>query len=284
MKTGSVPVQLKYTEYKDKDHEDDSHTPVILLHGLLGSKRNFASLGTSLTRQLQKKRRVLALDLRNHGENEHDWRDTMSYNDMAEDVLRFLNDQELEKAILVGHMKVAQTMALLQPHRVEGLVVLDIAPVKYDRERDGSWKAVSGIIDTLTGLPLENTSKRELDVLMRQSIEDAALRAFVFTNLEEDRATKSMRWKINLDAIAQQMHVLADFDIISGSEESQTQYHGDTFFINGGASRFIRSSHMETIGNYFPNHMLTTIRGAGHWVHAEAPDNTLALLKRYLDR
>uniref|UniRef100_A0A7S2L2V5 AB hydrolase-1 domain-containing protein n=1 Tax=Leptocylindrus danicus TaxID=163516 RepID=A0A7S2L2V5_9STRA len=78
MKTGSVPVQLKYTEYKDKDHEDDSHTPVILLHGLLGSKRNFASLGTSLTRQLQKKRRVLALDLRNHGENEHDWRKTSS--------------------------------------------------------------------------------------------------------------------------------------------------------------------------------------------------------------
>jgi hypothetical protein len=29
---------------------------------------------------------------------------------------------------------------------------------------------------------------------------------------------------------------------------------------------------------------LTTIRGAGHWVHAEAPDDTLALLKRFLDR
>lgn len=166
--------------------------------------------------------------------------------------------------------KVAQTMALLQPHRVEGLVVLDIAPVKYDRARDGSWKAVSGIIDTLTGLPLENTSKRELDVLMRESIEDAALRAFVFTNLEEDRTNKSMRWKINLDAIARQMHVLADFDLTNEDDgvEAERRYHGDTFFINGGASRFIRSSHMETIGNYFPNHMLTTIRGAGHWVHA----------------
>ena len=98
-----IPVQLKYTEYKDKDTESDNHTPVILLHGLLGSKRNFASLGTSLTRQLQKKRRVLALDLRNHGENEHDWRETMSYVDMAEDLLQFLNDQKLEKAILVGH-------------------------------------------------------------------------------------------------------------------------------------------------------------------------------------
>lgn len=62
------------------------------------------------------------------------------------------------------------------------------------------------------------------------------------------------------------------------------QYHGDVFFIHGGASRFVKMSHLPTIASYFPNHMLTTIRGSGHWVHAEAPDDTIALLKRYLDR
>jgi pimeloyl-ACP methyl ester carboxylesterase len=41
---------------------------------------------------------------------------------------------------------------------------------------------------------------------------------------------------------------------------------------------------MDQIASFFPNHMLTTIRGAGHWVHAEAPDDTVALIKRYLDR
>eukprot|EP00957_Ditylum_brightwellii_P116092 8856167-Ditylum_brightwellii.AAC.1 len=42
--------------------------PVIILHGLLGSKQNFASLGSGLAKQLQKKRKIVANDLRNHGE------------------------------------------------------------------------------------------------------------------------------------------------------------------------------------------------------------------------
>ena len=41
--------------------------------------------------------------------------------------------------------------------------------------------------------------------------------------------------------------------------------------------------HLDQIASYFPNHMLTTIRGAGHWIHSEARDDVLALLKQYLD-
>jgi pimeloyl-ACP methyl ester carboxylesterase len=74
-------------------------------------------------------------------------------------------------------------------------------------------------------------------------------------------------------------------DINNGdANNNAVQYHGDVFFIHGGASRFVRHSHISTIASFFPNHMLTTIRGSGHWVHAEAPDDTIALLKRYLDR
>merc|ERR1712194_786161 len=68
------------------------------------------------------------------------------------------------------------------------------------------------------------------------------------------------------------------------TNNNKLQYEGDVFFIHGGASRFVRHSHISTIAPFFPNHMLTTLRGIGHWVHAEAPDDTIALLKRYLDR
>lgn len=292
------PAHLEWVEYSqsreseyamDHNQVESENPPVILLHGLLGSKRNFSSIGTALSRQLvKKKRRVLALDLRNHGENDvSSWRDSMSYGEMARDVLHFLDESGIKKAVFVGHSmggKVAQALALLYPNRVDGLIVLDIAPVSYDREKDGSWKAVNNIIDALSKLQLENTSKRELDIeLKKGGIEDVALRSFVLTNLEEDREKKLMHWKINLKAISEQMHVLAGFDLQFG-ESSNAQYHGDAFFINGGASRFIRSNHMSYISRYFPNHMLTTIRGAGHWVHAEAPDDTVALLKRYLER
>lgn len=33
----------------------------------------------------------------------------------------------------------------------------------------------------------------------------------------------------------------------------------------------------------FPTFSLATIRGAGHWVHAEKPEETLQMVQRYLD-
>jgi pimeloyl-ACP methyl ester carboxylesterase len=109
------------------------------------------------------------------------------------------------------------------------------------------------------------------------------------TNDSSNKTTKIpiLRWKIPVEVIAQQLDTLAGFDLPSFSTSSSTNtpsYPGDAFFIHGGQSRFVRHSHMDTIAHFFPNHMLTTIRGVGHWVHAEAPDDTLALLKRYLDR
>ena len=41
------------------------------LHGLLGNKRNFAFLASSLCTQLRTPRMVYMVDLRNHGNNTH---------------------------------------------------------------------------------------------------------------------------------------------------------------------------------------------------------------------
>lgn len=214
----------------------------------------------------------------------------MSYTDMCHDVLAFMDKMNLQNAVLIGHSmggKVAKSLALSHPQRISGLVVLDIAPVRYT-EKDVAWKAVKGIIDSLKHVTIDEPgmTKRTIDQNLRSTVEDPALRAFVLTNLDEDREEKIMRWKININSISSQLDVIAGFDVnqneLNGGDGSR--YEGDTFFINGGTSSFVKGSHMSLISEYFPNYMLTTIRGSGHWVHAEAPDDTLALLKRYLDR
>ncbi len=108
-------------------HENE---PVILLHGLLGQKRNFASLGNALTKQLQKKRQIFAVDLRNHGDNHDDWRNEMSYSDMADDVLAFLDKQSIDKAILCGHSMGGKNIFLcfmfLDLYKKEMLLLLNL--------------------------------------------------------------------------------------------------------------------------------------------------------------
>lgn len=313
-------VQLSYSEFQPSS-SSSQHPPVILLHGLLGNKRNFASLASSLSTQLQNPRSIYTVDLRNHGENTHDWKNTMSYSEMARDVLAFMDKISSEKAVIVGHSmggKVAQSLALMAPDRVAGLVVLDISPVRYYSDKkagggdDSGWKVVEQIVRSVAQIDLEEggyKTKREVDAVLRDGIlEDPALRAFVLTNLEqlrakdisdEDKSQSLLKWKIHWDGIVNDLDRIAGFDVhdqpmdpdLEALDEQQQQqtpsqytYDGDVFFIHGGASRFVRSSHLSTITSYFPNHMLTTIRGVGHWVHAEAPDDTIALLKRYLDR
>jgi len=279
-----TPVDLKYIEFNcDDSSQGEENEPVILLHGLLGQKRNFSSLASALSSQLKNKRNIYALDLRNHGDNHHDWRDEMSYSHMCHDVLAFINKLNLSKVILIGHSmggKVAKSLALSQPDRIAGLVVLDIAPVRYG-VNDPAWKAVKSIIDSLLDVNLEpGKTKRNIDMDLRASVEDPAIRAFVLTNLEEDRKEKKMRWKINIKSISSQLDVIAGFDVnqnemnndfVDSDEEMPLTpflYEGDTFFINGGTSKFVKGSYMPVISQYFPNYMLTTIRGSGHWVHA----------------
>eukprot|EP00557_Chaetoceros_sp_GSL56_P002776 CAMPEP_0176500478 /NCGR_PEP_ID=MMETSP0200_2-20121128/13575_1 /TAXON_ID=947934 /ORGANISM="Chaetoceros sp., Strain GSL56" /LENGTH=391 /DNA_ID=CAMNT_0017899153 /DNA_START=291 /DNA_END=1466 /DNA_ORIENTATION=+ len=277
------------------------HPPVILLHGLLGHKRNLASLGAALHAQIKKKRDIYAVDLRNHGDNTHDWRDHMSYSHMSMDVINFMNQNKIEKAVLIGHSmggKLASSMALSHPERVQGLIVLDISPIRYTH-KDTAWKSVQAIVDTLDNVDITKFDKKsELDLHLQESVEDPSLRAFILTSInslkgrhndDEDNNAHALQWNINIDAIVQQMNVLAGFDVCyHGSSDDASlqhlQYEGDAFFLNSPISRYIKHSHMETIKRHFPNFMLTTIKGVGHSLHTDSPEATVELLKKYLDR
>lgn len=301
--SSSNTVSLEWAEFfapptpsslNDDTATTTAATPVLFLHGLLGSKRNFASLGTMLGAQLTTPRRIVGLDLRNHGETGPHMHHvgSMSYPEMAKDVVQWMDTHHIHKCVLVGHSmggKVAQAISILYPDRVDGLVVLDIAPVQYARDTNPNWKAVEDILRAVARVE-GGGDKRTVDKALRPAVPDPALRAFVMTNYDAHCG----QWKIPVLTLVRELENIAGFELGDGGDEitmesshhhsQRRQYDGDVFIIHGGQSKFVRHHHMDAIARYFPNHLLTTIRGAGHWVHAEAPDDTVALLKRFLDR
>ena len=307
--SNATPVNLSYTAFHDTTNTNTNNKQtearsIVFLHGLLGNKRNFATLATSLA-QIFPSDHIYSVDLRNHG-HVHNFDDStpMTYRAMAHDIHHWGNEvvdlhAQSSSVTLIGHSmggKVAQAVALLYPEWVQGLVVLDMAPVAYCPEEDAHWKAVCDVIhllhDSTSASSALPESKRELDRLLRPGIPDPALRAFCLTNWNERQRT----WNVNLPVIAQHLDVLAGFDLSDDSGNAMNddddddaastplQYTGDTLLIHGGQSRFVRHAYLPTIQSYFPNHMLTTIRGAGHWLHAEKPEDCLSLLQQYLER
>ncbi|MDG4870439.1 alpha/beta fold hydrolase, partial [Guyparkeria sp. 1SP6A2] len=72
----------------------------------------------------QRKRRVVAVDLRNHGRSPH--AEGMRYTAMSDDVLAVMDKLSIENAHILGHSmggKVAMTLARQAPERCLSLMV-----------------------------------------------------------------------------------------------------------------------------------------------------------------
>jgi esterase len=246
----------------------ESGPPVVILHGLLGSARNWSSFA----RQIGVRRRAFALDLRNHGASP--WADRMTYDQMADDVRAFMARQGLPTAAIIGHSmggKVAMRLALAHGQQVERLVVVDVAPVAYQR-------SFNAYVEAMRCLDLSKISRRaEADALLAEQIDDAGVRGFLLQNLVigED----GISWRVPLQALADNMPDLVDFPETPESE----RYEGPTLFVSGGRSDYVRPEHHAKILRLFPNAQFVTIPEAGHWVQAEAPEKFLEVVGGFLD-
>ena len=82
-------TDVELNGFKISAVEEDAGTApqqdLLFLHGLLGQGRNWRSF--ALNDVISAKRNVYLVDLRNHGESDH--HKSMTYREMAEDVLRF---------------------------------------------------------------------------------------------------------------------------------------------------------------------------------------------------
>jgi len=263
--------------------------PVVVLHGLLGSGSNFATWGKSLAAACEADgtpRRVMLVDLRNHGDSAHST--AMSFTDMAADVVSLLDSEGIERAAIFGHSiggKVAMATAMLHRERVERLCVIDIAPTLYD-ESEEQWGGVCSVIRAMRAINLDLiSSKKDVDQQLARTVPDPALRAFVLTNLLRTPGTSgarnTFRWRVNLAAIESALPSLAGWELTEASGNT-APYSGNTLFVAGGKSRFLRSTHLEAIQALFTRFSLSTIRNAAHWVHADEPEALLVIASNFL--
>jgi len=191
--------------------------PVIFVHGLLGNGKNFVSIAESLSMSLLKKRRLLSVDLRNHGSSPHE--SSMTYEEMAGDIFSVMESERIDRAVIIGHSmggKVACIMSLLKPERVEGLVVLDMAPVSYSVD-NGVGQVLRSTIDACAAMPTEIMgSVREItEYLIDKNVDDSSVRSFIMTNIDR----KGKRWRCNIHTIQESLERLCGWETIAKTYE-----------------------------------------------------------------
>ena len=228
----------------------------VVLHGLFGSGKNWRSFAGSLEEDFQ----VWTLDARNHGDSPH--ADSMSYQQMAEDVARFFAENELENVILLGHSmggKTAMQLALQFPDRIAALIVVDIAPVCYDHLH----KQLK-LIEAMQELHLAaEMSRSEIEKKLALKIPEKRLLSFLMTNL--NRQNGQFQWRIGLEQIAAGMQELLNYP------ELKSVFKGPVQFIGGENSAYLKFEYHALIRKYFPESRITMLENCGHWLHVEQP-------------
>ncbi|WP_088340555.1 alpha/beta fold hydrolase [Robiginitalea sediminis] len=238
---------------------------LIVLHGFLGMSDNWKTLG----RQLASSGLLVHLvDQRNHGRSF--WSDRFSYALMTEDVVRYMDAKGVGNALVLGHSmggKTAMTLACAYPERVSKLLVADIAPKYYPPHH-------KYILDALESLPVAALKSRsEADTLLAESLKDWGIRQFLLKNLYWVKPGQ-LGFRFNLEVLKESM------EAIGAALPPNARFEGETLFLRGGKSPYIGDEDWPEIQSHFPLARLETLEGAGHWLHAEAPE---AFLEKVLD-
>ncbi|KAI0833404.1 alpha/beta-hydrolase [Trametes gibbosa] len=270
------PVELHFDKVVPPNG-NETRNPLVILHGLFGTKRNWGSLSKAFAKDLD--RPVYALDLRNHGTSPH--AEPHTYTAMAVDVLRFCKTHSLTNISLLGHSmggKVAMTVALdpeLPPDLLSHLIVADIAPARGALSNEfQSYVAGMQKIERS-----QVKTRREADLILREVEQDPMTRAFLLMNLEHPTAHNphALRFRIPIDLLGKSIGELGSFPYLPG----ERVWEGPTLFIKGDRSKYINKHNIDTAKAFFPNMQLERL-DASHWVHSERPNEFKAFVTDFI--
>ena len=214
--------------------------PLCILHGFLGMLDNWKTLGTSYA---ENGFQVHLIDQRNHGKSFHS--PDFDYDILSNDLLNYMNYHKIESTILIGHSmggKTAMQFACSYPERINKLLIaIDTNNLK---------------------------SRKDADDQLTKYITDFGTRQFLLKSLYRNE-DKKLGFRFNLEVLSEKMEEIGD------NINSTDRYNGPTLFLRGDRSEYVTKNDSEIIKRHFPKATVETISNAGHWLHAENPEEFL---------
>lgn len=232
--------------------------PMLIIHGFLGMSDNWKTLGS---RYAENGYEVHLLDMRNHGRSFHS--SEFHYGAMAQDVIDYCTANHLENIVLIGHSmggKVVMKVAAKQPSLIEKLIVADISPRRYAPHHQDIMAALNAV-DFST-----NPSRSEVQKTIEEYVSEPGVIQFLMKNVY--RVTPDqLGFRFNLEVFNQGQEAIGE------ALAADEIYSKATLFIRGEKSGYVQLEDEELIKKHFPNSKIETISGAGHWLHAEKPED-----------
>jgi len=258
--------RLHFLEWNEAGRAD-----VVLLHGSAAN----AWWWFFVVRHLPEKFRLIALDLRGHGDS--DWVRPPAYEpfDHAEDVRRLVERLALRAPIIVGHSMgglVALAFASRYPELVSGLAAVDVALVSTERR--------NRFLRRLKALPLVSypdlvTAKQRFRLIPDEGEIPVDVLAFVAERSLEVSAEGQYLWKFDRET----------FFGADGLEPLATiaQIKCPILLVRGAKSRVMTSAACGMAAKINPMVRQVEVADAHHHVLLEQPSSLAKVLASFVD-
>ena len=248
--------------------ENSGAPALVMLHGLLGSSRNWTTIGRALRERFD----VHAPDLRNHGSSPHD--ESMRWSELCGDLEAYLEQEGLDEIVLMGHSlggKIAMRFACENPEIVSKLIIVDIAAKPYPPYHDAEFRAMQSIAVEELG------NRKEAEAALTPLVDNWAMRQFLLTNLVRDEGTGAFKWQANIEALHASLPHIRQNSLLESD-----RYHGPTLLIRGANSGFIDDGDADEMLHWFTQLQQVIVPKAGHNVHVENRKDFLQVLDEWL--
>jgi len=155
------------------------------------------------------------------------------------------------------------------PEKVIQLMVIDMGIKAYPPHHGPVFDAIHAVdIDHCA-------SRKEAEARIAPFIPDFSTQQFILKNMYWIEEGK-LAWRFNAlvleECIAQILSALPQLSVPI-----------PTLFLAGGKSNYVLATDHSSILNLFPKATFQTIEKAGHWVHAEAPQEFLQLILSFME-
>lgn len=257
---------------------------IVLVHGILGSKKNLRSFARRLLEGFPSWQAIL-VDLRCHGES-YTKSNGLNFgpNDVqsaAGDILQLLNYLKIFPRVLIGHsfggkviMSMAQQFGRRLPRPVQAWV-LDALPGQVRNDESLGQDHPYELIKKLRSIPLPILNRNDLVDQLVSSGFSKGIGTWMTTNLAP-RKEGGFQWTFDLEGIDQMYKSYEQESLWSFLERPPEGLKLD--FVRAENSQF-RWAGADEILIKALGHGVHLLEDSGHWVHTDNPEGLFQIIK-----
>ena len=248
---------------------------IIILHGLF----EMSDAWVGYAKHWASKYRVIVPDLRNHGFSPHS-QEHNSYV-MANDLKELMDNLEIEKTILIGYSmggRVAMNFAQRFENLVEKLIIIDMAPDRYDPDLLMTKSPYMKKMNLILNIDIEKyKTRKELQTYIQKIIDNQRLSGLIMKNIKQN--DRKFVWKFNTQALKDYINNLQDYPINVNKKISTP-----TLFIKAEKSLYINEKQINIIQKIFLNYKLITVQGTTHFLQVERPAQVMKIIDDFISQ